>query len=156
MADDGVTIGLFPEQVIGGYPPEDLIQWQGFVDHQWLQLLRVAHETADLNTVFAVGVAVIHQGLRYNCAAVIAGGQILGLVPKEKLPTYSIYYEGRTMARGTPLLSEEVNGIPFGDFLFKFDFGVVAAEVCEDLWSPDGPMKRRTYAGAELVVNLSS
>ena len=31
----------------------------------------------------------------------------------------------------------------------------VALEVCEDIWSPDGPMRRRCYAGAELVVNLS-
>src|SRR5439155_8797792 len=29
-------------------------------------------------------------------------------------------------------------------------------EVCEDLWSPDGPTKRRTYAGAELVCNVSA
>src|SRR5215212_2773609 len=38
MAAEGVTVGLFPEQVIGGYPPEDLIQWQGFVDNQWTKL----------------------------------------------------------------------------------------------------------------------
>ena len=43
-------------------------------------------------------------------------------------------------------------GVPFGDLVFRFDFGMIAAEVCEDLWSPDGPMRRRTYSGAELVV----
>ena len=32
----------------------------------------------------------------------------------------------------------------------------MAIEVCEDLWSPDGPMRRRCYAGAELVVNISA
>ena len=100
MAASGVTVGLFPEQVIGGYPPEDLIQWQGFVERQWDQLERFARETADLAMVSVIGVAIAHQGLRYNCAAVVASGQILGLVPKEKLPTYSIYYDGRTMARG--------------------------------------------------------
>ena len=31
MADADVTIGAFPEQVIGGYPPEDLVQWSGFL-----------------------------------------------------------------------------------------------------------------------------
>jgi NAD+ synthase (glutamine-hydrolysing) len=160
MAADGVTVGLFPEQVIGGYPPEDLIQWQGFVDRQWDELQRFVRETADLPTVFVVGLAVIQQGLRYNCAAVVAGGRVVGLVPKQKLPTYSIYYEGRTMSRGIPLLDEEYRGdpegTPFGDVLFRFDFGTMAAEVCEDIWSPDGPIKRRTYAGAELVTNLSS
>src|SRR5262249_6029670 len=28
--------------------------------------------------------------------------------------------------------------------------------VCEDLWSAEGPIRRRTYSGAELVVNLSA
>ncbi len=156
MAADGVTIGVFQEQLVGGYPVEDLIQWQGFVERQWPQLLRFAEETAALPTVFAVGVSVARQGLRYNCAAVVAGGRVRGLVPKEKLPTYNIFYEGRTFSRGVPYQKDELHGVPFGDLLFRFDFGLVAVEVCEDLWSPEGPMRRRSYAGAELVCNLSS
>jgi len=156
MAEDGVTLGLFPEQLVGGYPVEDLIQWQGFVDRQWPQLLRFADATADLPTAFAVGVSVAHQGLRYNCAAAVAAGRVRALVPKEKLPTYNIFYEGRTFSRGVPHLVAEVNGVPFGDLLVRFDFGLVALEVCEDLWSAEGPIRRRAYAGAELVCNLSA
>ena len=103
-----------------------------------------------------LGVTVAHEGLRLNCAAVVAGGRICGLVPKEKLPTYSVFYEGRTFARGTPGLNARHRGVPLGDFLFRFDFGLLAVEVCEDLWSPDGPLGRRTYSGAELVLNLSA
>lgn len=156
MAADDVTVGVFQEQLIGGYPPEDLVQWQGFVERQWPQLERFARETASLHSVFLVGVAINHQGLRYNCAALVAGGRILGLVPKEKLPTYNIFYEGRTFSRGYPGMREQYRGIPFGDYLFRFDFGLVAPEVCEDIWSPEAPMRRRTYSGAELVVNLSA
>ena len=29
-------------------------------------------------------------------------------------------------------------------------------EVCEDAWSPDGPMRRRCYSGSEIVVNVST
>src|SRR4051794_32735605 len=72
MAAEQVTVGLFPEQLIGGYPPEDLVQWQGFVDRQWEQLLRFAERTARLPTVFALGVSVVQQGLRFNCAAIVA------------------------------------------------------------------------------------
>ena len=46
--------------------------------------------------------------------------------------------------------------MPLGDYIFRFDFGLVAIEVCEDAWSPDGPMRRRCYSGAEIVVNVSS
>jgi hypothetical protein len=47
-------------------------------------------------------------------------------------------------------------GVPFGDLLFRFDFGVLGVEVCEDGWSPDGPLRRRAYSGAELMVNVSA
>jgi NAD+ synthase (glutamine-hydrolysing) len=156
MAEDAVTVGVFPEQAIGGYPVEDLIQWQGFVARQWDELERFARETAALPCVFVIGVSVLHEGLRYNCAATVAGGAIRALTPKEKLPTYNVFYEGRTLSRGVPGAVSTVNGVPFGDLVVRFDFGAVAPEVCEDLWSPDGPTKRRTYSGAELVCNVSA
>ena len=46
--------------------------------------------------------------------------------------------------------------MPLGDYRFAFDFGDVAVEVCEDAWSPDGPMRRRCYSGSEIVVNVST
>ena len=58
MAADGVTVGVFPEQAIGGYPVEDLIQWQGFVERQWPELERFARETAE------PGDGVRHRRLR--------------------------------------------------------------------------------------------
>ncbi len=156
MAAEDVTVGLFQEQLIGGYPCEDLIQWRGFVEHQWTQLLRFAESTSLLHSVFVLGLAINHHGLQYNCAALVAGGQVVGIVPKEKLPTYGVFYEGRNFSQGVPYLVEQFRGVPFGDHLFKFDFGTLAAEVCEDLWSADGPIRRRTNSGAELVLNLSA
>lgn len=156
MAAEDVTVAVFQEQLVGGYPAEDLVQWQAFVEQQWDELLRFARETKALPMAFALGVAVSHQGLRYNCAAVVAGGRVVGLVPKEKLPTYNIFYEGRTFAHGFPGQADVVHGVPLGDQLFHFDFGTVAVEVCEDIWSADGPMRRRAYSGAELVLNVSA
>ncbi|MGZ6079587.1 MAG: nitrilase-related carbon-nitrogen hydrolase, partial [Myxococcaceae bacterium] len=155
MAAAGVTVALYPEQMVGGYPPEDLIQWDGFVEDQWRALEHFARATRQQATVHVLGVAVAHQGLRYGCAAVVAGGKIRGLVPKEKLPTYSIYYEGRTFDRGFPYQRDLHRGVPFGDFIFRFDFGVIAPEVCEDAWTAECPMRRRVYSGAELVLNIS-
>src|SRR5262245_19274076 len=102
MASSGVTLGAFGEQLIGGYPPEDLVQWPGFVDNQWDELLRFADATRRHPTAFVLGVAVNQGGLRFNCAAVVAGGKVRGLVPKQKLPTYNVFYEGRNFARGVP------------------------------------------------------
>jgi NAD+ synthase (glutamine-hydrolysing) len=89
MSDANVTIGAFPEQAIGGYPPEDLVQWPGFLIGQRLELERFAKETKNAKTVFVIGLAVSAGGQIFNAAAVVHRGRIAGLVPKEKLPTYN-------------------------------------------------------------------
>ena len=158
-AADGATVIAFPEQLVGGYPPEDLIQWRAFVDSQRHELTRFARETRDLGAVSAVGVTVARGSHLYNAAALVHGGRVHGIVPKEKLPLYNVFYEARTFARGCAGLYDELadwGGTPFGDLVFELDFGTLALEVCEDAWSPDGPMRRRSYAGAEVVVNLSA
>ena len=155
-AADGATLVGLPEQLIGGYPPEDLVQWRAFVDAQWSELTRFAAETASLGCASAVGLVVARGAHLYNVAALVHGGRIWGLVPKEKLPLYNVFYEARTLARGAPGLRDTIHGVPFGDLVFQLDLGTIALEVCEDAWSPDGPMRRRSYAGAELVVNLSA
>src|SRR5262245_3724930 len=156
MSANDVTLAAFPEQAIGGYPPEDLVQWRSFLEGQRRELERFARETEPLPTVFVLGLAVSVGGLLFNTAAVVHRGRILGFVPKEKLPTYNVFYEGRTFSRGGPGLALDAGGVPLGDHTFEFDFGHVAIEVCEDAWSPDGPMRRRCYSGAELVVNVSA
>jgi NAD+ synthase (glutamine-hydrolysing) len=155
-AADDATLVCLPEQVIGGYPPEDLVQWRAYVDAQQAELRRFARETAQLGCAAAIGLVVARGSNLYNVAALVHAGRVWGLVPKEKLPLYNVFYEARTLARGEPGLLDAVDGVPFGDLVFELDFGVVSLEVCEDAWSPDGPMRRRSYAGAELVVNLSA
>jgi NAD+ synthase (glutamine-hydrolysing) len=156
MEADGVTVACFPEQVLGGYPAEDLVQWRAFLADQRSALDRIAVATAGSGMIVIVGLAAPADGRIFNVAAVLHRGEILGLVPKEKLPTYNVFYEARTLARGFPGLALEADRARLGDFIFGFDFGLLAVEVCEDGWSPDGPMRRRCYSGAELVINLSA
>jgi NAD+ synthase (glutamine-hydrolysing) len=155
-ATDGASIVAFPEQIVGGYPPEDLVQWRAFIDAQWAELRRFARETASLGCASVLGLVVARSAHLYNVAALVHAGRVWGLVPKEKLPLYNVFYEARTLARGAPGLLDTVEGVPFGDLIFELDFGLLSLEVCEDGWSPDGPMRRRSYAGAELVVNVSA
>jgi NAD+ synthase (glutamine-hydrolysing) len=155
-AADGATLVALPEQVVGGYPPEDLVQWRAFVAAQRTELARLAAETATLGCASVVGLVVARGSHVYNVAALVHAGAVWGFVPKEKLPLYNVFYEARTLARGAPGLLDTLDGVPFGDLVFDLDFGAVALEVCEDGWSPDGPMRRRSYAGAEVVVNVSA
>ncbi len=156
MAEDNVTLGVFPEQVVSGYAAEDLVQWRGFVETQRQELARFATETARFRTVFVIGLTVGIGGDLFNVGALVHAGHILGFTPKEKLPTYNVFYEARVFSRGAPGMALDARGVTCGDEVFEFDFGTVALEVCEDIWSPDGPMRRRCYSGAELVCNLSA
>jgi NAD+ synthase (glutamine-hydrolysing) len=155
-AAGGATLVVFPEQLVCGYAPEDLVQWRRFVAAQREELDRFAKETAALGCASVLGLTVARGAHLYNSAALVHKGRVRGFVPKEKLPTYNVFYEARTLANGSPGLYDELDGVPFGDLVFDLDFGCVALEVCEDIWSPDGPMRRRCFAGAELVVNVSA
>ncbi|HSF17741.1 MAG TPA: NAD(+) synthase [Vicinamibacteria bacterium] len=158
MSANRCAIGVFTEQVISGYPTEDLVQWRGFVEQQGRALRSFAEATGGLThpTIFALGLSVSDRGFVYNAVAVVAGGRIVGLVPKEHLPTYGVFYESRVFARGIPGETRTVLGAPFGDLLFRTPFGVFTVEVCEDMWVADGPLLRRSASGAELVLNLSA
>ena len=70
MSESRCTIGAFQEQVISGYPAEDLVQWDSFVKWQWQQLFRFARETNLFKThpVFTIGLTVGESGgLRRRC-----------------------------------------------------------------------------------------
>lgn len=156
-AEGGAGLIALGEQLIPGYQPEDLSQWHAFVDAQWAQLERFARETEDVAAPVALGLTVARGPHLYNVAALVHRGSVLGLVPKEKLPTYDVFYEQRVYAQGCEGLFDSIHGgVPFGDMVFDFDFATIGLEVCEDGWSPDGPMRRRSYAGAEIIVNLSA
>jgi NAD+ synthase (glutamine-hydrolysing) len=156
MADENVTIACFPEQAIGGYPAEDLVQWREFVEAQWTACQRFASATAEAGSIYVLGLVVATGGQLFNAAAVVHRGRVLGIVPKEELPTYGVFYERRTFTRGAAGLHLTMADVPLGDYLFAFDTLTLAVEVCEDAWSPDGPMRRRCYSGADVVVNISS
>ncbi len=156
---DGYTVVAFPEQTFFGYSPEDLVEWTHLVQLQIESLVKVVKATSTSSTVFVVGATIPYNSNLYNCAVVIQAGKILGVVPKQELPNYNVFYEQRNFTPGkTGYYGELVIGttIPFGDIVFDFDFGKLAVEICEDIWSPTGPMSRRTKAGAELVVNISA
>src|ERR1700722_3754053 len=120
-AADGASIVALPEQTVGGYAQEDLVQWRHFVEAQRTGRERFARETADIDAALVLGVTVARGPPLYNCAALVHAGRVHGLVPKEKLPLYNVFYESRTLARGIPGLIDSVRlqerAVPFGDLV---------------------------------------
>jgi NAD+ synthase (glutamine-hydrolysing) len=99
MAAAQVTVALFPEQLIGGYPQEDLVQWQAFVDRQWSELLRFARETTALPLVSCLGVGIAHRGFGTTAPPSSPGARCWGWCPKRSCPPMA------SSTRGAPSLA---------------------------------------------------
>jgi NAD+ synthase (glutamine-hydrolysing) len=138
----GCDVAVFPELAITGYPPEDLLLKPAFVADNRAALDKLAARTGRCAAV--VGFVDAGRDL-YNAAAVCAGGEVKGVYRKRILPNYAVFDEQRYFAPG------------FGDpQLFVIGGVKVGISVCEDSWSPDGPIADQAAGGAELIVNLNA
>jgi NAD+ synthase (glutamine-hydrolysing) len=138
----GCDVAVFPELAITGYPPEDLLLKPAFVADNRAALDKLATRTGRCAAV--VGFVDAGRDL-YNAAAVCAGGEVKGVYRKRVLPNYAVFDEQRYFAPG------------FGDpQLFVIGGVRVGVSICEDSWSPDGPIADQAAGGAELIVNLNA
>jgi NAD+ synthase (glutamine-hydrolysing) len=156
----GASVVLFPELSITGYTCADLFLQPALQKAAREALLEVAMAAGD--AVAIAGLPVEAGGRLYNCAAVLQGGRVLGIVPKISLPNYQEYYERRWFTSGagaSHILLIGGNEVPLGtDLLFSSDSGRIAfcIEICEDLWVPEPPSGRLAQRGALLVFNPSA
>src|SRR5205823_4316162 len=138
----GADIAVFPELAITGYPPEDLLLKPGFVADNLEAMEKVASQTEGCAAVF--GFVDADRDLR-NAAAICANGRLMGTYHKRYLPNYAVFDEQRYFAPGTTQIQLYLIG------------GVrVGVSVCEDAWSPTGPIAEHAAGGAELVVNINA
>lgn len=159
----GARVLVFPELSLSAYTCSDLFYQEVLLNACEEALRTYLAETASLDMVSVVGVPVRYAGRLYNCAAVVRGGHLLGLVPKTHVCTYAEFYEGRqfTSAPADPIFltfAGEQTCL-FAKQLFacrEMPSLVLSAEICEDLWVADPPSDAHCAAGATLIANLSA
>ena len=136
-------IVAFPELAITGYPPEDLVLKPGFVADNIAALHEVAAITGRCAAV--VGFVDADRDL-YNAAAVCQGGRVLGTYRKRLLPNYAVFDEARYFTPGAasdPYELYVIGGVRVG------------ISICEDVWSPTGPLAEQAAGGAEVNINIT-
>lgn len=139
----GCDIVAFPELAITGYPPEDLVLKPGFVADNLAALQTVAARTGRCAAV--VGYVASDRDI-YNAAAVCAGGEVRGTYRKRLLPNYAVFDEARYFTPGDasdPYELYVIGGVKVG------------ISICEDVWSPTGPLAEQAAGGAELNININ-
>ena len=138
----GADMAVFPELAITGYPPEDLLLKPGFVADNLAGLAKVAAASQRCAAV----VGFVDMGLDlYNAAAVCALGQVQGVYHKQILPNYGVFDEKRYFTAS-----------PGATELYLIGGARVGISICEDAWSPTGPIAAQGAAGAEVVVNINA
>jgi NAD+ synthase (glutamine-hydrolysing) len=136
------VVVLFPELVLTGYPPEDLLLNGDFVAATRRQLELLVPATRGL--VAVVGVPLVVDGHLRNAAAVLADGRWVDTYAKGTLPNYGVFDEKRYFRPGLRCPVYVWAGPAFG------------INICEDLWAPHGVPERQARAGARWLWNLSS
>ncbi|MGD9610551.1 MAG: NAD(+) synthase [Desulfovibrionaceae bacterium] len=162
-AEAGASLAFFPELCLTGYTCADLFLQDRLLVAARAALPELARATAETGLGAVVGLPLVVDGRLYNCAAFLAEGRVLGLVPKIYLPTTNEYYEQRWFTSGAGTSGEARLGetiVPFGvDLLFcarGIPECVLGIEICEDLWTVCPPSGELALAGATILVNPSA
>ncbi len=144
---------LLPELAIPGYPPEDLLLRDAFVERNLAALRDVAARAENVVTVVGFvdqtrpGRSLDDAGPRRlaNAAALVTRGAVKGIYHKGLLPNYGVFDEDRYFSPGDD--SGEVwlvGGVAVG------------VSVCEDIWVPDGPPALQVENGARILLNVNA
>ena len=160
---NGAKILVFPELCVTGYTCSDLFDHSVLLKASRKALLEIAGNTNDKDMLVFVGAPLEVNGKLYNVAAAMNQGEIIGFTTKTFLPNYGEFYEMRQFTPGPQTVREitfEGKKIPFGpQILFQaegMEELVVAAEICEDVWSPIPPSIQAALEGATVIVNCSA
>ena len=152
-----VDLVIFSELSTVGYPPGDLLERPDFVDHNLLQMDRIAR-LSDGNLGILAGFVDRNDSgtgkALHNAVALCEGGRIVDRYRKCLLPTYDVFDEARYFEAGVDVRPMEFRGVKIG------------VSVCEDVWAdPDldgrslyhrDPVLELIHRGAHLLVNLSA
>ncbi|MDP6646787.1 MAG: NAD+ synthase [Dehalococcoidales bacterium] len=137
----GVDLVTFPELAICGYPPEDLLFKPQFIEENSKALQAVIGCSSGITII--VGFVDAKEDI-YNAAAIIHDGKLVDIYHKIFLPNYGVFDENRYFRAGSESPVYIIAGAGVG------------VNICEDIWYEVGPATIQAYAGAEVIINISS
>ena len=141
-------IVVFPELTVTGYPPQDLLLENGFVDDNLVALNEIAMQST---IPIIIGFVRKENGRLYNSAALCQDGNIVNTYDKMLLPTYDVFDEDRYFENG--------NNPGVWDVVIDNNKIMIGIQICEDLWDNEYDTKVSKLQkdnGAEIIINISA
>ncbi len=132
---------VFPELVLTGYPPEDLLfrpELKSRIDNA-LMRIRASIKNVDI----LLGTPQFKNNKMYNSAVWIRAGEIINVSNKVYLPNYSVFDEKRYFLAGNELNTIIINGISVGIL------------ICEDIWYEQS-VSDLVSNGAQLIISINA
>ena len=140
---------LFPELVVTGYPPEDLLFRPTFLRKVETMLEDLAQVAPDIAVI--IGAPVTREERLYNMACVLKDGKIIHEYAKRHLPNYRVFDEKRYFKRGGLATDSQRNN----SSIVEINRHKVGLLICEDIWHK-GPAKTAKAEGAEVLFVLNA
>ncbi|MBM46333.1 MAG: NAD+ synthase [Acidimicrobiaceae bacterium] len=134
---------VYSELAVCGYPPEDLLLKQQFLDDARAAVEEIAANTS--NAVAVVGFPEVEGECLYNSAAICYQGNIKGIYRKQLLPNYSVFDEKRYFTPGAS-----------AGPIIKIGGANIGVSICEDLWFDEGPLDHQVSSGVGLAISLNA
>ncbi len=148
--ENDADLVVFPEMVVSGYPPEDLLFRPAFLQQIETVLESIRQASIDITVIIgapklaAPSTSSSHkQGKLYNMAVVFQNGKCIAEYAKQHLPNYRVFDEKRYFSNGKETVIVDITGVK------------TAILICEDVWR-SAPMKAAKEQGAEAVVVLNA
>ncbi len=132
---------VFPELALTGYPPEDLLLRDHFIQRVERAVATILSRVNGIHLV--VGYPLRRGEGLCNAAGVWRDGEIVAEYAKHLLPNYSVFDEKRYFLPGHEAVTFEVGGVRIG------------LTVCEDIWQAE-PAAMSRAAGAQLLLNINA
>ena len=165
----GCTLRIGPELEIPGYGCYDHFLEGDTELHSWQVLVEILESGATHGILCDVGMPVMHKSVLYNCRVALLDGRIVQIRPKLWLANDGNYREMRFFTPWTrhgeaeehvlPAFVQEVTKqetVPFGELIIQTRDTAIGTELCEELFTAQGPHIAEGLDGAEVFVNSSS
>ncbi len=157
---EGSAIALFPELCISGASCGDLFSSDALCDLVLEALAFLREESSKIACAIVVGLPLRLNARLYNCAVLLQGGRVRGVVPKTLSPSdaQNRWFSGMPLLGGqsesVSLLGETV---PFGNIVFRDGLGrSFGIEIGSDAQLGFPPSQSLAMSGAALILRPSA
>jgi NAD+ synthase (glutamine-hydrolysing) len=155
---ENVDVLCLPELAITGYGCEDMFLAPDICVRAREMLVEILDLAPEM--VVAVGLPWRHHNTVFNVAAVVCGGEVVGLYAKQNLAGDGVHYEPRWFSAwpsGEVAVTEFCGeDVLIGDLLFEIGGVKIGVEICEDAWVADRPGSQISAYGVDVILNPSA